>query len=55
VAVVRDHGETGSYREPVWTDAIAGLGEQVDDAVLRTLGDTSLAELLDTLEESVGA
>jgi membrane protein len=55
VAVVRDHGETGSYREPVWADAIAGLGEQVDDAVLKTLGDTSLAQLLDTLEEDGGS
>ena len=48
--VVRDQGETGSHREPHWSLAISGLGEQLDGAVLATIGDSTLSDLLDTAE-----
>jgi len=47
LAVVRERGETGSYRDPKWANEVAGLGEQVDSAVSSTIGDQTLAELLD--------
>ena len=47
LAVVRERGETGSYRDPKWADEVAGLGEQVDAAVSSTIGEQTLAELLD--------
>jgi membrane protein len=50
LAVVREHGETGSYRDPKWADEIMGLGDQVDAAVAKTMGDKTLADLLDAAE-----
>ena len=50
LAVVRDFGETGSYRNPKWADAIRGLGRQVDAAVAETIGEQTLADLLDHCE-----
>ena len=47
LAVVRERGETGSYRDPKWADEVAGLGKQVDAAVSSTIGEQTLAELLD--------
>jgi membrane protein len=51
IAVVRDRGETGSYRDPEWADEITLLGEQVDAAVSSTVGEQTLAELLDKGEQ----
>ena len=50
LAVVREHGETGSYRDPKWADEIMGLGDEVDAAVATTVGDQTLADLLDKSE-----
>ena len=50
LAVVRDQGETGSYRNPRWARPIKGLCEQVDAAVAETIGDQPLADLLDRME-----
>ena len=50
LAVVREHGETGSYRDPEWADEIMGLGDEVDDAVATTVGGQTLADLLDKSE-----
>ena len=47
LAVVRVHGETGSYRDPKWENAIHGLGDELDTAIASTIGDQSLADLLD--------
>lgn len=47
LAVVREHGETGSYRDPKWEKAILGLGEDIDTSVASALGDQTLADLLD--------
>ena len=48
--VVRVDGETGSYRDPKWNDAIDSLGETIDLAVESLLGDKSLSDLLDEIE-----
>jgi len=50
LAVVREHGETGSYRDPEWADEIMGLGDEVDAAVATTVGGQTLADLLDKSE-----
>ena len=47
LAVVRECGETGSYRDPKWEKAILGLGEQLDQSVADAIGDRTLADLLD--------
>ena len=52
LAVVREHGETGSYRDPEWAQAISGIGTQVDEAVAATIGEQTLADLLDVTEKS---
>ena len=46
LAVVRDHGETGSYRDPKWSDEIESFGKNLDSAVLGTVGDRTLSDLL---------
>lgn len=51
MAVVRERGETGSYRDPKWAAEITGLGEQVDAAVSSTIGEQTLADLLDKGEQ----
>jgi len=51
LAVVRDRGETGSYRDPKWADPIGLLGDRVDAAVATTIGDQTLADLLDAVEQ----
>jgi membrane protein len=51
IAVVRERGETGSYRDPKWADEITGLGEQVDAAVSSTVGEQTLSDLLDKREQ----
>jgi len=50
LAVVRIEGETGSYRDPSWSNAINTLGDQLDDAISDTVGDRTLADLLDDVE-----
>lgn len=47
LAVVREHGETGSYRDPKWAKEIKALGSRLDTAVSTTVGDRTLADLLD--------
>ncbi len=50
LAVVRIRGETGSYRDPKWDTTIHGLGVELDSAIASTIGDQSLADLLDRAE-----
>jgi membrane protein len=50
LAVVRDRGETGSYRDPTWTPEITSLGKLLDAAVTATVADKTLADLLDETE-----
>jgi membrane protein len=46
LAVVRDHGETGSYRNPKWSKEVESFGKDLDSAVIGTVGDRSLSDLL---------
>ncbi|MEJ2275501.1 MAG: YihY/virulence factor BrkB family protein [Woeseiaceae bacterium] len=47
LAVVRIEGETGSYRPPQWADTVDSVGGMIDSAVDASLGDKTLAQLLD--------
>ncbi len=47
LSVVRVHGETGSYRDPSWSDKIDALGKDLDDAILNTVGSRNLVDLLE--------
>lgn len=49
--VVRHRGETGSYRDPHWLGGIDELGKKVNEAVAGVVGDKTLADLLDELED----
>jgi len=51
VAVVRHEGETGSHKTPQWSGAINAIGESIDVSVGETLGEKTLAELLDDYED----
>jgi len=46
LSVVRVHGETGSYRDPKWSDEVEALGKDLDDAVVKTVGERTLSDLL---------
>ena len=46
LSVVRVHGETGSYRDPVWSAEVDALGTDLDDAVLKTVGTRTLVDLV---------
>ena len=50
VDVVRAEGETGSLKSPRWARAIKDLGKSIDASIETTLGDVTLAELLDKVE-----
>jgi len=52
VSVVRAEGETGSHRTPQWAEAVHDLGNKIDSAVESTLGDKTLSDLLDEIEDS---
>jgi len=47
LSVVREHGETGSYRDPEWSAEIDVLGKSLDDAVLATVAERTLVDLLE--------
>ena len=47
LSVVRDEGETGSHNDPKWTGEVASLGGRIDAALASTVGDRTLADLLD--------
>jgi len=49
--VVRQHGDTGSYRDPLWSADIKAIGKQVDDAVSKVAGSQTLTDLLDRGEK----
>ncbi len=52
LAVVRSQGETGSYRDPVWSAEIDALGDEIDGALARVSADKTLSDLLDGAEGS---
>lgn len=49
--VVRVTGETGSHRDPNWSDGIEVLGTELDAAIGRTVAERTLSDLLDEIEE----
>jgi membrane protein len=51
LSVVRVHGETGSYRDPEWSAEIDALGQDLDNAVLTTVGARTLVDLLEPAAE----
>jgi membrane protein len=51
LAVVRIGGETGSDRDPNWSQEVEALGLELDHAVAGVLGPKTLADLLDDIEQ----
>lgn len=49
--VVREFGDTGSYRAPEWAGGIDELGGRIDAAVDKVVKDQTLADLLDALDD----
>ena len=47
LSVVRVHGETGYYRDPIWSEEVDTLCTDLDNAVLETVGTQTLADLVD--------
>ncbi len=47
---VREGGDTGSWRPPEWTPAIADLGERIDGALEAVVDERTLSDLLDKFE-----
>ncbi len=54
IEVVRSQGETGSFQEPHWESHVDGIGQELDDAVSATIGETTLSDLLDEVEKTGG-
>jgi len=52
LAVVRMHGETGSYRDPAWTAEVDALGAKLDGALAKVAAERTLSDLLDGAEDS---
>jgi len=50
LAVVRQRGETGSYRDPKWEKPIVGLGKQLDQSIADAVGEQTLSDLLDKVK-----
>ena len=49
--VVRQQGDTGSYRGPSWTPDVEAIGEQLEKAVGDVAGNQTLSDLLDRSEK----
>jgi DNA-binding IscR family transcriptional regulator len=49
--VVRQRGDTGSYRDPSWSANVKAIGEQLDNAVSEVAGSQTLTDLLDRGEK----
>ena len=52
LSVVREDGETGSHEQPRWDDAINAIGNTLEAAVDKTLGDETLSALLDKADKA---
>jgi membrane protein len=44
---IREGGDTGSWRPPSWTPAIAQMSERLDEAIDSVVDDRTLSDLLD--------
>lgn len=47
VSIVREGGETGSYRDPCWDTQVDDLAAKIDAAIAATLSDTTLASFVE--------
>ena len=47
---IREGGDTGSWRPPSWTPAIAQMSERLDEAIDSVVDDRTLSDLLDQRE-----
>lgn len=52
--VVRQRGDTGSYRGPAWSADVESIGEQLEQAVTKVAGGQTLSDLLDRAEGKEG-
>ena len=49
--VVRVEGETGSHRDPRWSEEVDSLADSLDGAVATVIADRTLADFLDAAEK----
>jgi membrane protein len=47
LSVVRDHGETGSYRDPKFSKEVEAVGRKIDSAIGDIVGDQALSDVLE--------
>jgi membrane protein len=52
LSAVRVEGETGSYSDPIWSAPIGALGRELDDAMVDVVGEKTLADLLDEVDQT---
>jgi membrane protein len=52
LAAVRLGGEAGSHKYPRWSAHVTTLGDELDDALIKVVGEKTLADLLDEHESS---
>lgn len=50
--VVRQAGDTGSHRDPGWSESVEALGRRLDLAADQTVLDQSLADFLDEVDDA---
>ncbi len=50
LAVVRAHGETGSYQEPKWAPEVDALARKLENAITETTAHSTLSDLIDSSE-----
>ena len=53
--VVRSQGGTGSWREPHWEKPVDEVGRRLDEAMLSAVGDLTLVDLIDKMEQEPGS
>ena len=49
--VVRATGETGSHRDPCWSDTVNSLGNEIDDTIADVVGKQTLVDILDRAQK----
>lgn len=52
LSVVRDHGETGSYRDPEFSSEVDAVGRKIDSAIEDVVGDQTLSDVLEPPSKS---
>lgn len=53
--VVRSQGGTGSWREPHWEKPVDEVGRRLDEAMVSAVGDLTLVDLIDKMEQEPGS